>query len=323
MYFSKIKYTGAYVPERIVTNDELEKMVDTDDEWIRSRTGIGERRVSMGENTSELAAKAAQDIIRKGNISPEDIELIIVATATPERITPSAACMVQAAIGASRAVAFDISAACSGFVFALSAADKFIRTGAYKNALVIGAEVLSKYVDWTDRTTCVLFGDGAAGACIERSDKPGIIAEDIGCDGSKGMCLNGGYNTAANAFNDAEQYSDRFIHMDGKAVFDFATRKVPESAKRLLEENGVSTDDIKYVVPHQANERIVKIISRKLKIPMDRFYLNMFRYGNTSAASIPIALNEMFEKNMVAEGDRLLLAGFGGGLTWCSMLIDV
>lgn len=323
MYFSKIKYTGAYVPENIVTNADLEKLVETDDEWIRSRTGIERRHISMGDNTSDLASKTAWEIIKKGGIDPTDIDLIIVATVSPDCMSPSTACTVQAAIGAVNAVAFDISAACSGFVFALSTADKFIKSGTYKNALIIASEVLSKHINWSDRSTCVLFGDGAAGAYIERSETPGIIAEDIGCDGTKGKSLGGARNTAANVFNGLEKFDDPYIYMDGKVIFDFATRQVPKSVNKLLEKANLMPEDIKYVLPHQANERIVKIISRKVKIPMEKFYLNIAEYGNTSAASIPIALNEMFEKGVLSEGDKLLITGFGGGLTWCSMVVEI
>ena len=323
MYFSKIKYTGAYVPENIVTNADLEKLVETDDEWIRSRTGIERRHISMGDNTSDLASKTAWDIIKKGGIDPTDIDLIIVATVLPDCMSPSTACTVQAAIGAVNAVAFDISAACSGFVFALSTADKFIKSGTYKNALIIASEVLSKHINWSDRSTCVLFGDGAAGAYIERSETPGIIAEDIGCDGTKGKSLGGARNTAANVFNGLEKFDDPYIYMDGKVIFDFATRQVPKSVNKLLEKANLMPEDIKYVLPHQANERIVKVISRKVKIPMEKFYLNIAEYGNTSAASIPIALNEMYEKGILSEGDKLLITGFGGGLTWCSMVVEI
>ena len=323
MYFSKIKYTGAYVPENIVSNADLEKLVETDDEWIRSRTGIERRHISMGDNTSDLASKTAWEIIKKGGIDPTDIDLIIVATVSPDCMSPSTACTVQAAIGAVNAVAFDISAACSGFVFALSTADKFIKSGTYKNALIIASEVLSKHINWSDRSTCVLFGDGAAGAYIERSETPGIIAEDIGCDGTKGKSLGGARNTAANVFNGLEKFDDPYIYMDGKVIFDFATRQVPKSVNKLLEKANLMPEDIKYVLPHQANERIVKVISRKVKIPMEKFYLNIAEYGNTSAASIPIALNEMYEKGILSEGDKLLITGFGGGLTWCSMVVEI
>ena len=200
MYSSRIVYTGSYVPERIVTNDELSKIVDTNDEWISSRTGIKKRHVSEGENASDLATKTANAIIKRGNINPLDIELIIVATVSSDYSTPSTACVVQANIGAKNAVAFDITAACSGFVYALSVADKFIKTGVYKNVMVIGTEVLSKLTDWTDRTTCVLFGDGSAGAFVERSESGGIIAEDIGSEGDKGMYLTAKHNIASNVF---------------------------------------------------------------------------------------------------------------------------
>ncbi len=323
MYFSKIKYTGAYVPENIVKNSDLEKLVDTDDEWIRSRTGIEQRHITMGDNTSDLASKTAWNIINKGGLDPLDIDLIIVATVSPDCMSPSTACTVQDSLGAVNAVAFDISAACSGFVFALSVADKFIKAGTYKNAIVIGAEVISKHINWADRSTCVLFGDGAAGVYIERSEKPGIIAEDIGCDGKKGKSLGGAKNTAANVFNGLEREKDIYVYMDGKVIFDFATRQVPKSVNKVLEETNLKQEDIKYVLPHQANERIVQVISRKVKIPMEKFYLNIANYGNTSAASIPIALNEMFEKGMLLEGDKLLITGFGAGLTWASMVIEI
>ena len=277
----------------------------------------------MGDNTSDLASKTAWEIIKKGGIDPTDIDLIIVATVSPDCMSPSTACTVQAAIGAVNAVAFDISAACSGFVFALSTADKFIKSGTYKNALIIASEVLSKHINWSDRSTCVLFGDGAAGAYIERSETPGIIAEDIGCDGTKGKSLGGARNTAANVFNGLEKFDDPYIYMDGKVIFDFATRQVPKSVNKLLEKANLMPEDIKYVLPHQANERIVKVISRKVKIPMEKFYLNIAEYGNTSAASIPIALNEMYEKGILSEGDKLLITGFGGGLTWCSMVVEI
>ena len=228
MYFSKIKYTGAYVPENIVTNADLEKLVETDDEWIRSRTGIERRHISMGDNTSDLASKTAWEIIKKGGIDPTDIDLIIVATVSPDCMSPSTACTVQAAIGAVNAVAFDISAACSGFVFALSTADKFIKSGTYKNALIIASEVLSKHINWSDRSTCVLFGDGAAGAYIERSETPGIIAEDIGCDGTKGKSLGGARNTAANVFNGLEKFDDPYIYMDGKVILTLRQDRFPK-----------------------------------------------------------------------------------------------
>ena len=321
MYFSKLIATGSCVPAQVITNDRLSEMVDTSDEWIQSRSGIGKRHFSTGENASDLAIGTAKDVLRKCDIRPEDIELIIVATVSGDYTTPSVACLVQAAIGATNALAFDISAACSGFVFGLSVADKFIKTGVYRNALVIGTEVLSKYINFEDRSTCVLFGDGSGGAMVVRSDEPGILCEEVGSDGAKGLSLTCGHVPAASPYNQVERGTDPYIHMDGRAIFDFATRAVPKSVQKLLEKAGVSTEEIDLVVPHQANSRIVEIISRKLHIPMEKFYLNMFEYANTSSATIPSALNELAEKGQLTEGKLILLCGFGAGLTWGSMLI--
>lgn len=322
MYFSKIKTTGCFVPEKVVKNDELTTLVETSDEWIRTRTGVGQRHVSMGDNTSQIAFKAALNMLEKESINPLDIELIIVATVSADYTTPSTACLVQAEIGAKNALSFDITAACSGFVYGLSVADKFIRSGIYKNALVIGAEVLSKIVDWSDRTTCVLFGDGAAGAYLERADRGGILFENMGSDGMGASSLTAGFKAPFNAFNTIEQKMPTSIEMNGQAIFQFATRKIPKSIIALMEEANISPEEIKYVIPHQANSRIIEIISRKVNIPLDKFYLNMFYYGNTSSASIPIALNEMNEKGMLKRGDKIILTGFGGGLTWGSILIE-
>lgn len=322
MRSSKILYTGAYVPETVFTNLDFEKIVDTSDEWIQSRSGIAQRHFSKGENTSEIASKAAKQIVDRGNINPLEIDLIIVATVSGDYTTPSTACLVQAAIGASNAVAFDVTAACSGFIFGLSTADKFIATGVYRNALVIGAEVLSKLLDFEDRGTCVLFGDGAGGVYLEAADKGGILAEDLGSDGSRGLSLTGGHRNVVNVIHE-EEHADRYIHMDGRGVFEFSTRQPPKSIKKVIEKANISKEDIKYVVTHQANRRIVQVISRKTEIPLEQFYMNMDSFGNTSSASIPIALNEMFEKGLLQEGDKLLLSGFGGGLTWGSMLIEL
>lgn len=323
MYFSKIVSTGAYVPEKTVTNDDLSKIVDTNDEWIVSRSGIGNRHFSEDENTSVLASKAAKEILKKINKDPKEIELIVVATVSPDYTTPSVACLVQAEIGAENALAFDVGAACSGFVFGLSVADKFIKTGVYSNAIVIGAEVLSKYLDFEDRGTCVLFADGAGGVYLERSEKGGILAEDLGSDGAKGMSLTSGHSQVVNAFNGEKRDGrDFFLKMDGRVIFDFATRKAPKSIMNLLESAGITKDEVDFVLPHQANSRIVEVVSRKLKIPMDKFYMNMFEYGNTSSASIPIALNEMMEKGLIKEGNKMVMCGFGAGLTWGSMLVE-
>ena len=323
MIFSKIKCTGSYVPGKIVTNDMLSQYVDTSDEWIRSRSGIEKRHFSEGENTSDIAAKAAIDILENGNVNPLDIELIIVATVSPDYTTPSTACLVQSKIGAVNAVAFDLSAACSGFIFGISTADKFIKTGVYKNALVIGAEVLSKHLDFKDRSTCVLCGDVAGGVFLERTENGGILAEEIGSDGNRGMSLICAEKKASHIFNIEPVEEDNFLHMDGRAIFDFATRQTPKCILRLIEKSGICVEQLKYVIPHQANARIVEIISRKTKIPLQKFYMNIAEYSNTSAATIPIALNEMMKKELLHKGDYILMAGFGGGLTWGGLLIKI
>ncbi len=301
----------------------LSQYVDTSDEWIRSRSGIEKRHFSEGENTSDIAAKAALDILKNGNINPLDIDLIIVATVSPDYTTPSTACLVQSKIGASHAVAFDLSAACSGFIFSVSVADKFIKTGVYRNALVIGAEVLSKHLNFKDRSTCVLFGDGAGGVFLEKAEEGGILAEEMGSDGGRGMSLTCAEKKASHIFNSAQAAEDSFLHMDGRAIFDFATRQTPKCILHLLEKSGVSIEQLKYVIPHQANARIVEIISRKTKIPLEKFYMNISEYSNTSAATIPIALNEMMQKGFLQAGDYILMAGFGGGLTWGGLLIKI
>ncbi|NDO45703.1 beta-ketoacyl-ACP synthase III [Clostridium sp. MD294] len=323
MIFSKIKCTGSYVPEKIVTNDMLSQYVDTSDEWIRSRSGIEKRHFSEGENTSDIAAKAALNILKDGNINALDIELIIVATVSPDYTTPSTACLVQSKIGAVNAVAFDLSAACSGFIFGVSTADKFIKNGVYKNALVIGAEVLSKHLNFKDRSTCVLFGDGAGGVFLEKAEHGGILAEEIGSDGNRGMSLTCAEKKASHIFNTELVEEDNFLHMDGRAIFDFATRQTPKCILRLIEKSGICAEQLKYVIPHQANARIVEIISRKTKIPLQKFYMNIAEYSNTSAATIPIALDQMMKKGLLQQGDYILMAGFGGGLTWGGLLIKM
>lgn len=323
MITSKIVATGAGLPEQIITNDDLAKIVDTSDEWISQRTGIKERRISSGENLSVLASRAAKQIIERAGIEAEEIDLIIVATCTADYGTPCLACMVQKEIDAVNAVAFDVTAACSGFLFATSVADKFIRCGVYKNALVIGGELLSKIIDWTDRSTCVLFGDGAAGVLLERTEgDDGIIIEELGSQGDMYEVLTAGYTAASNAFNDVPPLDKMdFVHMDGREVFKFATKKIAESVSRVMDKAGVTSEEIKYFVPHQANARIVEVAARKLDIPYEKFYMNIERFGNTSSASIPTALNEMNEKGLLQKGDKVILCGFGGGLSWGTILL--
>ena len=324
MVTSRIAATGAGIPSQVITNDDLAQIMDTSDEWIRQRTGIGERHISGGEDLSYYTSMAARQIIERTGIAPEDIDLIVVATVTADYCTPSVACMVQKEIGAVNAVAFDVTAACSGFLYGVSVADKFIRCGVYRNALVIGGEILSKIVDWKDRSTCVLFGDGAAGVLLERSEsEDGILVEELGSKGDDWEVLTARKLAPSNAFNQIEAQPEcGHVTMDGRAVFKFATKKIVSSVEHVLETAGLTADDITYFIPHQANARIVEVAARKLKIPQERFYMNIEHYGNTSAASIPIALNEMNEKGLLHKGDKLILCGFGGGLTWGTLLIQ-
>ncbi|MBU3206144.1 ketoacyl-ACP synthase III [Clostridium algidicarnis] len=319
----KIIGTGSYMPKGITTNDDLSKWVDTSDEWISSRTGIKERRLSIGENTSELASKAAIKALENANMKAEDIELIIVATITGDSFTPSTACIVQENIGAFNAVAFDISAACSGFIFGLNTSYQFIKGGQMKNALVIGAEVLSKIVDFKDRNTCVLFGDGAGAAILKASKEQGILYNYIGSDGINGKeSLNCPAVQVSNPYTKIEKKEESFITMNGKEVFRFAVKIIPKSIEKILEDTNNSLDDIKYIIPHQANLRIVEFAAKKLKVDIEKFYVNLDKYGNTSSASIPIALDEMNRKGLLKKGDKIILVGFGGGLTWGSTLIQ-
>ncbi len=323
MIRSKIVATGAGIPDQVITNDDLAKIMDTSDEWITQRTGIKQRHISSGENLSVLATRAARQILERAGMDARDLELIIMATCTADYGTPCLACMVQKEIGADRAVAFDVTAACSGFLFATSVADKFLRTGVYKNALVVGGEMISKIVDWTDRSTCVLFGDGAAGVLLQTTEEEeGIMVEELGSKGDMYEVLTDGYTPAANAFNDVPPLDKMdFVHMDGRAVFKFATKKIVESVNRVLDQAGLTPEDIKYFIPHQANARIIDVAVSKLKIPKEKFYVNIERYANTSSASIPTALNEMNEMGMLQKGDKIVLCGFGGGLSWGTILI--
>lgn len=317
----KIIGTGRYLPERVITNDDIAKFVDTDDQWISSRTGIKERRLSEGENTSDLAYKAALKAIEKANISSLDLDLIIVATATPDEFMPSTACIVQNKIGAVNAACFDISAACSGFIYGLNIATQFIKTGQSKNALIIGAEVLSKIVDWKDRNTCVLFGDGAGAAILSSSNEKGIISIHAGADGTKGEFLTCLAVPVNNIVTKVEESLSSTIDMNGKEIFKFAVKIIPEGVEAVLKNTGYCIEDIKYIVPHQANSRIIEAAAKKLKVNEEKFYMNLDKYGNTSAATIGIAIDEMVEKGLLLKGDKILLVGFGGGLTWGSALI--
>jgi len=318
----KIIGTGSYIPQRRVNNNELSKLVDTNDEWIMSRTGIKERRISTGENTSELATKAALKALENSNITPEDLDLIILATITPDAFMPSTACLVQANIGAVNALCFDISAACSGFIYGLDIATAMLKSGKRKTALVIGAETLSKIVDWKDRNTCVLFGDGSGSAILQISEKSGISDFYSGSDGTKGEFLTTYAVPLKNPFVETEPIQNKsIITMNGTKVFKFATKIMSECIENVIKDNGESLDNIKYIVPHQANNRIIEYTAKKLGINVDKFFVNLEDHGNTSSASVPIALDELNSLGLLKSGDKIILVGFGGGLTYASVLI--
>lgn len=314
--------TGSYAPLNIMTNHQLAEIVDTSDEWITSRTGIKQRHISQGENTSDLATKAALDALSNAKIRAEDIDLIILASTSPDQFVPATACIVQGNIGAVNAMAFDISAACTGFIFALNIGMQFIKTGQCKRALIIGAEVLSKIVDWTDRNTCTLFGDGAGAAIIEGGSKKGIISINSASEGEKAEYLTCPTVDVKNTFTSGVEDFKATISMDGKEIFKFAVKIIESSIDKILKENDCTLDDIKYVVCHQANLRIIDFVVKRLKADKDKFYVNLDKYGNTSAASIAIALDEMNKNNLLTAGDKIILVGFGGGLTYGAALIE-
>lgn len=318
----KIVGTGSYAPCNIMTNEELSKLVDTNDEWITSRTGIKQRRISNGENTSDVAAKAAINALESANVAVEDIDLLIVATTSPDQFVPSTACLVQGKIGAVNALAFDVSAACTGFVFGLNIASQFIKTGQCNKALVIGAEVLSKLVDWQDRNTCVLFGDGAGAAILESSNEKGLISIYTASDGSKAEVLTCPAANVINPYTEGDSSFKSKISMNGKDIFKFAVKVIDESINKILEESNHSLEDIKYIIPHQANLRMIDFVSKKMNIDIEKFYINLDKYGNTSAASIAIALDEVNKKGLLHKGDKIILVGFGGGLTYGASLIQ-
>lgn len=318
--------TGSYVPERILTNEELAKMVDTSDEWIVTRTGIRERRIAAeGEFTSHMGAKAALRALEQAGIQPEELELIVVATITPDTPTPATACHIQYQIGAKKAVAFDISAACSGFLYAMKLCKRLISDGAFANALIIGAEKLSAVTNWEDRATCVLFGDGAGAAVLRRSE-PGegsIVATEMGTDGSLTHLLEipgGGVACPITAGNVGQHLHT--LNMQGKEVFKIAVTKMKEAAERVIERAGWQAQDIACVIPHQANLRIIDAIADRLAVPNERVFVNLHRYGNTSAAAVAIALDEAHRSGAFRRGDKIVLVVFGAGLTWAAAAVE-
>jgi 3-oxoacyl-[acyl-carrier-protein] synthase-3 len=316
---------GAHVPQRVLTNADLETMVDTTDEWIVSRTGIRERRIAEpDQSTADLATLAALDILQNAGLAAEDLDVLIIPTATPEYLFPSTAAVVQDRIGATNAAAFDLLAACSGFVYGLAQACALVESGLAKNVMVIGAETLSRIADYTDRSTCVLFGDGAAGALIQASDDDslsGFLGFELGTDGSGGKDLVLAVGGSRNPPHMPFAREDAFLKMNGPSVYKFATRVIADSASRLLEAIEVSIDEIDLFVPHQANTRIIDHAVDKLGIDPSKVVVNVDRYGNTSSASVPLALAEAREQGRLKPGDLLLLIAFGGGLTWGATVV--
>ncbi|MCI9373147.1 MAG: ketoacyl-ACP synthase III [Lachnospiraceae bacterium] len=317
---TRIIGTGSCMPEMVVTNDDLSKIMDTSDEWISSRTGIRERRLAREETTASMSVTAAKRALENAGITAQEIDLIIVGTITGDYVTPSTACEVQAALGADKAVAFDINAACSGFMFALHIADAYIKTGVYKTALILGAETLSKIMDWNDRSTCVLFGDGA-GAAVVRSDETGLLAYDQGSDGARGTVLTCRSRENNNPFvkNPTEP---SYTHMDGQEVYKFAVTTVPASIKKVVGEAGLTIEDIDCFALHQANIRIIQSVAKRLKAPEEKFPTSLDHCGNVSAASVPILLDEINRKGILKPGMKIVLSGFGGGLTWGSAVLE-
>ena len=321
----KIVGTGSYLPDKVITNHDLEEMVDTSDEWIRARTGIETRHIAApDEPSSALGAAAALRALEAADMAPKDIDLIIVATITPDKIFPNTGCFVQKRIGASRATCFSVEAACSGFVYILAIGAAMIQTGIYKNALLIGAEKLSSFINWDDRATCVLFGDGAGAMIIKASDdeENSYIGSRMGSDGNYTDILHiPGGGTYAPFSQDVLNKNLQFLDMSGQEVFKLAVNSMVMAANQVLEQSGISIDLIKWLIPHQANTRIISSVAKRLDLSEERAYVNVNKYGNTSGATIPIALDELVRKDMIEKGDYLLLVAFGGGLTWGANLI--
>jgi 3-oxoacyl-[acyl-carrier-protein] synthase-3 len=320
MTSSRILGTGSYLPEKVLTNADLEKMVDTTDQWIVERTGIRERRIAAeGETTCDLAEQAARRAIAAAGLQPGDIDLIIIGTTTPDRVFPSTACLLQDRLGIHGCPAFDVQAVCTGFVYALAIADKFIRTGAASRALVIGAETLSRIIDWNDRSTCVLFGDGAGAVVLGASTEPGIISTHLHADGQYKDLLtvpagiSQGYDKVRNG--------EAHLNMEGSEVFKVAVNTLGRIVDETLEANKLGKSDIQWLVPHQANIRIIAATARKLGMPMDHVVLTVERHGNTSAASIPLAFDEAVRAGRIRRGETVLMEAFGGGFTWGSVLL--
>ena len=321
---AKITATARYLPKRTLTNFDLEKMVDTTDEWIRSRTGIENRHiVAEGEATSDMGAQIAKQLLARSGKAAEDIDLILVATSTPDFPVVSTAALVQDKIGATNAWGFDIVAACTGFVYAMEIGSKMVESGQYKNVIVIGADTMSSIIDYTDRNTCVIFGDGGGGVLLEPSENEhGVLDSILYTDGSGSKYLTvpaGGSLHPASI--DTIEKRMHYVYQDGKTVYKFAVKNMAKVSKQILDKNGLKGEDIKLFIPHQANKRIIDATAERCGLHNDQVFVNINRYGNTTAGTIPLAIDEAVEMNLLAEGDLLLLAAFGGGFTWGSMLI--
>ena len=320
MIYSRITGTGGYLPERILTNQELEKLVDTSDEWITDRTGIKERRIAAeGQNTVDLAEQASRLAIEAAGIQPADIDLIIVATTTPDQIFPSTACLLQDRLDIHGSPAFDVQAVCTGFVYALAVADKFIKSGSHKTALVVGAETMSRITDWTDRGTCILFGDGAGAVILQASEEAGILSTHIHADGQYRELLQV-QNGVSNGYDKVKEGS-AYMEMKGNEVFRVAVNTLGRIVDETLAANDMQKEEIDWLVPHQANIRIINATAKKLRMSMDNVVVTVDKHGNTSSASVPLALDVAVRDGRIQRGDTLLLEAFGGGFTWGSALI--
>lgn len=313
--------TGSALPGRVVTNEEIAGLVDTWDEWIRERTGIGGRHISTGETVASLAAEACGQALESAGKKAEEVELILAATCSPENIAPCTACQVQQEIGAGNAVAFDLNAACSGFLFALHTAWAYVESGIYRNALIVGSEVLSKLVDWEDRGTCILFGDGAGAVYVEQCREGGILGFVQHSDGRKGQVLSGVGRSLCNPWFSPES-TDNYLKMDGREIFAFAVRQVPIAISEALDKAGLTTGDVDLFLLHQANRRIIESIAKRLGADMKRFPMNLERVGNTSSASIPLLMDGLNRRNLLKPGMRLVLSGFGAGLTCGACILE-
>jgi len=318
--YARITGTGGFLPEKVLTNHDLEEMVDTSDEWIVDRTGIRKRHIAADdETTCDLAEQAARRAMSAAGKDAHDIDLVIVATTTPDQVFPSTACLLQQRLGIHGCAAFDVQAVCTGFVYALGIADKFVRTGSARCALIVGAETLSRIVDWTDRDTCVLFGDGAGAVIVEASSEPGIISSHLHADGKYGSLLQ----VPAGVSSGLAQLTETgaFIEMRGNEVFKMAVTTLGRIVDETLDHNGMNKSDIDWLIPHQANIRIIKATARKLRMPMDHVVVTVDEHGNTSAASVPLALDEAVRSGRIKRGETLLMEAFGGGFTWGSVLL--